>query len=141
MGTCRCGAEFLKSRIDHIYCSRKCKHRWGGDVANRQRQNRKWFSDRPLYAREWMLRNKYNLSLEDYDRMFETQNGLCALCGNPETLTRNGVVKRLAVDHDHETNRVRALLCDNCNHGLGNFMDDPGLMRQAAEYVEMWKAE
>jgi hypothetical protein len=44
--------------------------------------------------------------------------------------------KRLCVDHDHKTNKVRALLCDGCNKGLGAFSDSPALLRKAADYLE-----
>ena len=59
--------------------------------------------------------------------MLEQQDGLCAICG---------VAPAVHVDHDHETGQVRALLCFNCNGGLGQFKDDPYLLQMAAFYVE-----
>ena len=73
---------------------------------------------------------------EKYDQMFDRQNGLCAICERPETSMRNGRVKALAVDHDHETGKVRELLCWHCNSGLGKFKDDSKVLRKAAEYLE-----
>ncbi|SFN89800.1 Recombination endonuclease VII [Geodermatophilus obscurus] len=63
--------------------------------------------------------------------MLAEQGGLCAIC-----------VKAPAehVDHCHETGRVRALLCSNCNGGLGQFKDDPVVLRAAAEYVLRYRA-
>jgi hypothetical protein len=58
--------------------------------------------------------------------MFEAQSGLCAICRTAPALH---------VDHDHATGKVRALLCFNCNGGLGQFKDDPAVLREAAEYV------
>jgi len=72
------------------------------------------------------LTRRYGISVEEADDMFATQGGLCAIC-------RAAPAKH--VDHDHATGKVRALLCFNCNGGLGQFKDDPDLLREAADYV------
>ena len=59
--------------------------------------------------------------------MLAAQGGLCAIC---MTAPANHV------DHDHASGAVRALLCFNCNGGLGQFKDDPDVLRAAADYVE-----
>lgn len=65
---------------------------------------------------------RFGITTVEYDSMFELQGGVCAICRQPETVrTRVGVVRRLAVDHDHETNLVRGLLCYRCNTTLGQF--------------------
>lgn len=68
------------------------------------------------------------------DALFEKQNGCCAICGKSEK--ENG--QRLALDHNHSTHQVRALLCRNCNTGLGAFKDDEVLMSRAIEYIHQW---
>jgi hypothetical protein len=68
--------------------------------------------------------------------MRQAQNDLCAICGRPETVVRCGKTQNLAVDHDHTTNQVRDLLCNNCNNMLGYFNDDPELLEKAANYLE-----
>ena len=79
----------------------------------------------------------YGLTVEDYSGLLAAQHGVCALCGKPEThLSRKGEITRLAVDHDHTTGAVRALLCHACNVGIGTFGDDPDLLRAAAAYIE-----
>lgn len=79
---------------------------------------------------------KYNLTLEDYDFMFEGQNGICAICGEPETeISRYGTLSRLCVDHDHKTNRVRGLLCRRCNRVLGNINDNTAILQSAIDYL------
>jgi hypothetical protein len=81
-------------------------------------------------------RRKYNISHVEYEAMFEQQNGVCAICQQAEThVGRSGQVVPLAVDHDHKTGSVRALLCFNCNTGIGKLNDDPRLLRAAAEYI------
>lgn len=64
----------------------------------------------------------FGISLKDYNEKLKDQNGVCAICGQYETRThRNGTIHKLAVDHNHETNKVRGLLCTKCNMALGLF--------------------
>jgi hypothetical protein len=78
-------------------------------------------------SRTYHLKRRYGISAEDADAMLEGQGGLCAICRRAPAAH---------VDHDHETGAVRALLCFNCNGGLGQFKDDPLILRAAADYVE-----
>lgn len=72
----------------------------------------------------------YGLAPGEYDRMLAAQDGRCAICAKqPRT-------KRLSVDHDHRTGRVRALLCQPCNRGLRSFEFDYIPAQQAAIYVQ-----
>jgi hypothetical protein len=82
-----------------------------------------------------MFRRKYNLTIAEYDTMFEAQNGLCAICKCPETVTNRGNIRMLAVDHDHITGKVRGLLCGNCNTALGKLKDDKILIKAMLEYI------
>lgn len=79
------------------------------------------------------LRKKYNMSLEDYESMKQAQNECCKICGEHESNVRQ---KRLFVDHDHTTGKVRALLCDKCNKGLGHFCDSAKNLENAVEYLK-----
>lgn len=72
------------------------------------------------------LRRTYGLSATDYQRVSRTQGGVCAIC-------RDGAAAH--VDHDHETGRVRGLLCFNCNAGLGQFKDKTELLMAAMTYL------
>jgi hypothetical protein len=63
--------------------------------------------------------------------MLADQGGLCAICG---------AVPPAHVDHDHSNGSVRALLCFNCNGGLGQFRDDAAVLRAAARYLEAHRA-
>lgn len=80
--------------------------------------------------REKLLMERYGITVQQYESMFEDQGGVCAICGKSCT-TGN----RLAVDHSHADGRVRGLLCLNCNQGIGKFFDDPELLIKAAGYL------
>lgn len=82
------------------------------------------------------LRYKYGITLDEYDAMFETQGGVCAICGKPEiAVDKSGIVKRLAVDHDHDSGKVRGLLCFKCNSMVGFVRDDSDIFLKASEYL------
>jgi hypothetical protein len=74
---------------------------------------------------------QYGLSLERYEEMFEEQNGLCAICENPDSTGR-----LLGVDHDHESGTIRGLLCSNCNTALGLVKEDPEILSRMIDYLE-----
>ena len=73
----------------------------------------------------------YGLTKADYEAMLASQNYCCAICTIEAWTQRTA----LHVDHCHSTGRVRGLLCNECNTGLGKFRDSPSLLRKAAEYV------
>jgi hypothetical protein len=82
--------------------------------------------------REIALKRKYGISIEEYDARLTAQGGVCLICLRPSK-------KVLCVDHDHETRKLRDLLCDKCNRGLGYFDEDSAAMRRAADYLEYWQ--
>ena len=99
---------------------------------------RKWASKQPAEfhrqrGRKSQLKLKYGLTEADYQQMLETQNGACAICG---TTTPTGKWKVFAVDHCHESGKVRGLLCNECNRGIGLLRDSSDLLRKAAEYID-----
>ncbi|MCK5615807.1 endonuclease VII domain-containing protein [Candidatus Pacearchaeota archaeon] len=123
-----------KSKPDGLSCDCKiCSKRYHEiyRVKNREKLNEK---DRKRYKgckkhplsptdklikKDYYLKRTYGVTLKQYDKMFEDQNGVCAICGRAEIRTYKGVPTRLAVDHNHKTGKVRALLCSNCNQSLG----------------------
>ena len=107
-----------------------------GTPAYREKRNehRKRNLDQVLkWERQNHLKRKFGITLAEYDVLFESQKGLCAVCGNPE-LSFNGR-RRLAVDHDHVSGKIRGLLCFKCNRAIGGFNDDPSLLTKAANYL------
>src|ERR1035441_7177670 len=71
------------------------------------------------------LKRKFGMTMEQYNILFESQNGCCKICGKCQL----ELSKSLAVDHDHITMEVRGLLCQKCNLGLGQFDDNKELLQ------------
>lgn len=82
------------------------------------------------------LQKAYGISIEEYDNMLKQQDNKCAICGTEECRTG----KAFAVDHDHDTGKVRGLLCRPCNSALGFFNDDYETTYRAADYLQKAKA-
>lgn len=85
-----------------------------------------------LLTRQAKLMRNFGITIEDYNRMFEDQQGCCAICSKHQDVGKI----RLAVDHCHTTGKVRGLLCLQCNAGIGNLRDSPELLRIALAYLE-----
>jgi hypothetical protein len=77
------------------------------------------------------LLKKFGINADQYEAMLKEQNEVCAICQQKEPCNRV-----LAVDHCHSTNRVRGLLCTNCNMALGKFQDNIDYLKRAIEYME-----
>lgn len=77
-------------------------------------------------VKEWTIQKKYGLTPDEHKLLIEL-DPVCAICGSSD---------RLAVDHCHDTGRVRGRLCMSCNTGLGFFRDKTDLLRSAIEYLE-----
>ena len=82
---------------------------------------------------------KFGITPERYSELLELQNGTCAICKQPETATRLGKVKALAVDHCHQSGVVRGLLCADCNTGIGKLKDDPVVLQSAIQYLNKYR--
>jgi len=83
-------------------------------------------------ARRNELKRYYGITHEQYDDMYKSQKGKCAICLSNVSDARS---KRLNVDHCHTTSLVRGLLCNNCNNGLGRFKDSVELLQSAINYL------
>lgn len=100
-------------------------------------QNKLWIAANPdkvdRIKRRYKLKMYSGLTLEDYEQMARDQKDLCAICHQPEKET----CYRLCIDHNHTTQKVRGLLCRNCNAGLGQFKDNLEIMKSAVNYLEI----
>lgn len=84
------------------------------------------------YTREIHIKRRYGLSMQQYNEMFEEQNGLCAICSYKFGQKQGDCY----VDHCHTTKIVRGLLCQNCNSAIGYARDNPDILIKASKYVE-----
>ena len=78
------------------------------------------------YKEQRLIRN-YGITLKQYNKIFNQQKGVCAICEQDS---------KLYVDHNHSTKRVRGLLCNNCNNGLGRFKDNINFLENAIQYLK-----
>lgn len=82
------------------------------------------------------LLKQYGVTEQRYQEMFDAQNGVCAICENPEMdKYANGTIRDLSVDHCHNTGKVRGLLCNKCNNAIGKFKDDTEILKRAINYL------
>lgn len=87
-----------------------------------------------------MLLKRYDLTLDDYEKMLKDQDGVCAICKKLEThRCRSKEAQPLSVDHDHTPGKIkpiRGLLCNGCNQGIQTFRDNTNLIQKAIEFLE-----
>jgi hypothetical protein len=101
-----------------------------------QKENRKAFYNSEkgiISSRKAHLKRMFNITLDDYNKLSDSQNHKCAICKQEEIYYRNKV---LCVDHDHNTGEIRGLLCNTCNRALGLLKDDKQLLINALKYLK-----
>ncbi len=114
---------YPKSRIQCKLCVRAKNKEW--ERENRTKGNPKFRTSARL--------EKYGLTYEQYVNMCAAQGGKCAIC--KRVPVGNGNMSVLQVDHDHVTGKVRGLLCQHCNTGLGKFGDRVDVLIAAVQYL------
>lgn len=131
-----------QAQVLENFCMRKAKTPNGSDYLNsicdvcRKKQIReatKVYRTKPenrAKAANQKLIAKYGITLIEREQLFEAQEGLCAICQKPLT---EGQVD---VDHDHLTGKVRGLLHNACNQGLGYFQDSIETLQAAIDYLK-----
>jgi Recombination endonuclease VII len=132
----RCNADFLNlpAKSGYPYYCPLCYSQY-----RKERRDKGFGVLSPEQKRDANLRRNYGVTAKQYDQMFAQQNGVCAICKQPETRieprSKTGAIRHLTVDHDHETNRVRALLCGECNAALGFLNEDPQRAQALLRYI------
>jgi len=138
----KCGQE---KELDEFYVHKemadgrlgKCKKCTKRDVSDHRGKNiesiREYDRRRSglPHRRQYQLR-KYGITIDDYNKMLNDQNGVCAICGKTN-ITR----RRLAIDHNHKTGKVRGLLCHRCNNAIGLFDENLETLKKAIKYLKM----
>lgn len=110
-----CSLTFKPKAPSHMYCSQSC-------------------ADEAL-TNKYLLRN-YKISKQDYKKMLDIQNNLCAICYKEGFLMDPSHKVKLVVDHCHSSGKVRGLLCHNCNRALGLLQDDILAVERALMYLK-----
>lgn len=112
---------YQRSETTWFHQCKECKKAY-----NRRKQT-------PSQQRAWRIKKSYGVTTDQYNHMMVMQSDRCAICLTDEK-PRYGYWH---IDHDHQTGKVRGLLCEHCNHGLGKFSDDADNMRAAIKYLEV----
>lgn len=102
----------------------------GKALTQRYKQSEKGKATMKRCKKKKMLKS-LGATLDEYNQIFIEQDGCCAICGRHQSEFK----KDLAVDHNRETGRVRGLLCQNCNIGLGQFHENKELFQRAINYL------
>lgn len=101
---------------------KQCKHDYAKEYRKTVRYRTK------DYARKSLLKRKYGIDQEVFEKMLADQDNKCLICSTE-------FIKTPALDHDHKTGRLRGVLCHKCNSGIGFFKDDPVLIQKAIDYL------
>ncbi len=110
---------------------KECQVKSHKDYCERTKENRR------IWKRRSDLKKKYGISIEQYQEMLVKQEFACAVCKEPEKYSTSANCDPiLAVDHCHSTNKVRGLLCSQCNQGIGKFKDSIELLEAAISYLK-----
>lgn len=129
-------------KIKYPYC-RDCRIAVTKESHSKEESKKKhaiWYNEKYV-SRERNARymKVYGITLDQYNQMSIDQNHLCLICKQPETSQNNrrkDGTYNLAVDHCHQTGKVRGLLCGNCNTGLGFLKDSTELLQSAIQYLK-----
>ena len=97
-------------------------------------QHKKYREKNKDKIREYFLKLNYNITIEEYNNIFEKQEGYCIGCGKHQS----DLEKSLCVDHSHKTGEVRGLLCDNCNKALGFVNDNINVLENLTKYLKFY---
>ena len=138
----KCNNNFPLS--EYYYCSRdgyftRCKRcmseirklQYKKNKGKERKSNKNWIANNKErwkeLSRKCSLKRKYNMTPQKYGELWLSQKGKCKICYER---------KPLNIDHCHKSNKVRGLLCKNCNFGIGSLKDDIGILTSAIQYLK-----
>src|SRR5437762_6907683 len=120
-------------------CARKAKNKsYYKYHEQNKKKSREYNNTRKNQLKVNALKYKeITLSIEDYDKLLKLQNGVCAICKEPETRnSHKNKTDSLSVDHNHSTNIIRGLLCHRCNTVIGLMRENIELLIAMIRYLE-----
>ena len=126
-------------------CKNKSSQKWGTNhkrIRDRREYSRMYCEANPNYHKNYhethkdelknkLLQRLYGITLEKYNKLFETQSGCCAICGRHQSELKIS----LHIDHDHKTGMIRGLLCNRCNPLIGFADNNINILESAIEYL------
>lgn len=135
------------SKDGYTWWCRKClaaqRREWRNNNKDKAKKYAKEYRRKnPEKYRNSQMKSVFGITLEDYNKMFKKQKGLCKICGLPETHKNMHGVKGLSIDHNHHSKKIRGLLCNNCNLGIGQLKVDAfGILnlQKAIEYLSFYE--
>jgi hypothetical protein len=126
--------EWRKSNPD------KTQAQWSRNNAKRKMNGDGYYN--PDRKQEWSrrrrnshLKKKYNITLLEWESVFEAQGHKCLTCHRSEGLLEGGGHVRMVTDHCHKTNRLRGIICNDCNRALGAVRDEPETLQNLIDYL------
>lgn len=124
-------------RQSPIYREKYLAQKRASYVRNKEKRlarQKKLYKSEPDRQRHIIRLCRYKITKDNYEKMRQEQNFSCAICKKHENNVGKKL-KRLSVDHNHKTGKVRALLCSGCNTLIGKEENNPGLFDKAKEYL------
>ena len=126
--------EYDRARCKRYYqrnkerMQEKSKKQYAANKEEIRAKAKVYYQNNPHKKKEQVLRYKYGISLEDWQTMFDNQNGCCAICGKK--------TDKLVVEHNHDNGKVRGLLCNKCNSALGFVFEDKNILENMKSYLQ-----
>ena len=133
-----CVKEYAQSDIGKSKNRENCRRWYKSHATTARKYERNYYHNNKDYYKNYYLKRKYDFTLEQYDFCIQIQGNRCAMCDSPEPGMGR---KRFSVDHDHQTGKVRGLLCGRCNLLLGHSKDDVTLLQKGIDYLNQSKIE
>ena len=125
-----CAACKKEKAVNQFAWERKGKYRGSWCKSCRVAKNMAWRQANPTYRRDYELKWRYGISLEEFKAILESQGGKCAICGTTETGKQDW-----HMDHNHTTKQIRGVLCPKCNRAIGYLNDSLEVVESAAAYL------
>lgn len=133
----------IKHKIPIINICKNCKKKYSPQTFKQRKfcsescKNKYWRKNNKNKVINSVLKSKYNINISEFKNMAIKQEFKCKICGKKGTIEKGNKFKRsLVIDHSHRDNKIRGLLCNSCNSGLGNFNDNIQLLKNTIKYLE-----
>lgn len=134
MSNARCSACISKTKYHRNKEYYQEYHKVWAANERREHYERVRQREKSYSSQRDLLKERYGITKENYKNLLDAQLGGCAICGGKNTFRNSS--RDLFVDHDHETKKIRGLLCNHCNTGLGHFKDNRELLQKAIDYLK-----